>query len=85
MYAIRILPSAEKALAAVARPDQRRIARAVDGLASNPRPREAVRLAGEDGLWRIRAGDYRVIYSVQDGALLVLVIRIGHRRGLYRR
>jgi mRNA interferase RelE/StbE len=85
MHVVRILPSAEKALAAVARADQRRIARAIDGLATNPRPRGAVKLAGEDGLWRIRAGDYRVIYSVQDGALLVLVIRIGHRREVYRR
>jgi mRNA interferase RelE/StbE len=85
MYVVRVLRSAEKALTGVPRPDQHRIARAIDGLASDPRPRGAVKLAGEDGLWRVRAGDYRIIYSVEDGALLVLIIRIGHRREVYRK
>jgi mRNA interferase RelE/StbE len=85
MYVVRVLRSAEEALTGVPRPDQQRIARAIDGLASDPRPRGAVKLAGEDGLWRVRAGDYRIIYSVEDGALLVLIIRIGHRREVYRK
>jgi mRNA interferase RelE/StbE len=42
-------------------------------------------LAGEKGLYRIRAGDYRIVYQIRDDALLVLIVRIGHRREVYRK
>jgi len=60
------------------------VARKIDALADNPRPSGAEKLKGAKDLWRIRSGNYRIIYTIQDEALLVLVIRIGHRREVYR-
>jgi mRNA interferase RelE/StbE len=67
------------------RPTQVRIAHAIDSLADDPRPRGAVKLAGDQDFYRIRAGDYRIIYSITDEKLIVLVIAVGHRRDIYRR
>lgn len=63
---------------------KRRIAAAIDGLAINPRPPGCVKLAGEDAVWRVRVGDYRVLYEVNDNRLVVLVIRIAKRSEAYR-
>lgn len=56
----------------------------IDSLKSNPRPHGCKKLKGTDNLYRIRSGDYRVIYQVQDRVLIVLVIRIGDRKDVYR-
>ena len=61
-----------------------RIAAAIDGLGGNPRPTGAVKLAGRDD-FRIRVGDYRIVYAVDDGEALVIIARIAHRRDVYRR
>jgi mRNA interferase RelE/StbE len=61
-----------------------RIRSAIDGLGMDPPPRGVVELAGRDD-YRVRVGDYRVVYAVDDGELLVLVARIAHRREVYRR
>lgn len=61
-----------------------RVGEAIDGLAAEPRPRGAVKLAGRDD-FRIRVGDYRIVYAVDDKKRLVLVARIAHRREVYRR
>ena len=83
-YRVELKPSAAKALARLPRRDQRRVARKIDALAENPRPNAARKLSGADALYRVRAGDYRILYQVQDDVLLVLVVRIGHRRDVYR-
>jgi mRNA interferase RelE/StbE len=83
-YRIEVKPSAADALARIPQPHRRRIARKIDQLADNPRPRGAKALEGQLSLYRIRVGDYRVIYQVQDAALLVLVVRIGSRGDVYR-
>ena len=83
MYAVEFLPSAAKALAKLDRPIQLRIARRLDRLAVEPRA-DAAKLRGASDIWRVRIGDYRVIYQIEDGRLRVLVIRIGHRRDIYR-
>lgn len=62
----------------------RRIARAVSALGTNPRPAGCRRLVGYDDLWRIRVGNYRVIYTIQDTELIVLALRIAHRSEVYR-
>jgi mRNA interferase RelE/StbE len=54
-------------------------------LATDPWPRGARKLTGEDSAWRIRVGDYRVIYEINDSVLLVTVVRAGHRREVYER
>jgi mRNA interferase RelE/StbE len=61
-----------------------RIARAIDSLAVEPRPPGCKKLAGEDDLWRIRIGNHRVVYQIQDDRLIVLVVRIGDRKDIYR-
>lgn len=83
MFAVEFLPSAARALAKLDRAVQRRIARRVDRLASDPRG-DAVKLRGADDVWRARVGDYRILYSIEDARLLVLVIKLGHRRDVYR-
>lgn len=60
-----------------------RIRAAVDGLAGNPRPVGAVKLAGRDD-FRIRVGDYRIVYAIDDDDRIVLIARIAHRREVYR-
>jgi mRNA interferase RelE/StbE len=76
--------SADKALRALPTAVQVRIAAATDALRDNPRPRGSVKLVGEDELWRIRVGQYRVVYTIQDDALIVLVVRVAHRKDVYR-
>jgi mRNA interferase RelE/StbE len=56
----------------------------IENLETNPRPRGAERLIGQRGRWRIRSGDYRVIYEIADAQLVVLVVSVGHRREVYR-
>jgi mRNA interferase RelE/StbE len=73
-----------KHLAGLPRHAQEAIRDRVDSLADNPRPPSCKHLKGAD-LYRVRAGDYRVIYQIQDNILLVLVVKIGHRREVYRR
>lgn len=62
----------------------RRIRSAIDLLAENPRHAGAVKLPGEDNLYRVRVGDYRIIYRIQDAQLIVLVVQIGPRREVCR-
>ncbi|WP_346426229.1 type II toxin-antitoxin system RelE/ParE family toxin [Actinobaculum sp. 313] len=57
----------------------------VELLAQEPRPSGAKKLVGGRGEWRVRTGDYRIVYEVHDGVLLVLVLAVGHRREVYRR
>ncbi|MEE9202773.1 MAG: type II toxin-antitoxin system RelE/ParE family toxin [Dehalococcoidia bacterium] len=59
------------------------LTRAIDGLTQEPRPRGAVKLKGTD-LWRVRVGDYRAVYHIDDDHMLVTVLRVGHRREVYR-
>lgn len=89
MFEIRILPAAQKSLIKLARAD-RRLALAIDNalrsLSEIPRPPGCKQLAGskEPPLYRIRVGDYRIIYEVQADVVLVSVIHIGHRKDIYR-
>ncbi|RKG78842.1 type II toxin-antitoxin system RelE/ParE family toxin [Corallococcus sp. CA049B] len=82
-YAVEFLQTAVKQLAAVDPVHQRRIAKRIDALATEPRPVGAEKLKGSDYL-RIRIGDYRVIYQIEDGRLVVLIVELGHRREIYR-
>ena len=84
-YVVFLKPSAERALKKVKDDTaRRRIVKAIDGLTINPRPSGAVAIQGGDGLLSVRAGDYRILYTVNDDVLTVLVVTIGHRRDVYR-
>lgn len=83
-YAISYVPSAAKAIRKLDKSVASRLLEAIDGLATDPRPPGFIQLAGGRGEFRIRVGDYRVVYDVQDGELIILVLRVGHRREVYR-
>ena len=84
MHEVRIHPEAVRAFRRLRGRVRDRIESAIDGLAAEPRPHGAVKLAGRDD-FRIRVGDYRIVYAVDDTDRLVLVARIAHRREVYRR
>lgn len=75
---------AEKSLAKLERSTPQRILIAAEVLLDHPRPPAARHLVGTDGLYRIRIGDWRLIYQVQDDQLIILVVTLGHRREVYR-
>ncbi len=83
-YDAAILPAALKQLKALPKRDRQRIRDRINGLAENPRPPQVKVLKGREGYLRLRVGDYRVIYEVRDDQLLVLVVRVAHRREAYR-
>ena len=84
-YSLLIKTSAAKELEAVQpRSIRVRIASRIQALAQNPRPPGNQKLAGDDERYRIRQGAYRIVYSVDDAARLVEVVKIGHRRDVYR-
>jgi len=86
-YRVELRPAAERELRKLDRSARDRIAKVVALLAAEPRPPAAKMLVGDDTrrLWRVRTGDYRVIYSFEDDLLLVLVINVRHRREAYGR
>ena len=83
-YAIRFSRPAEREFGNLAREIRRRLHPRIQALANDPRPAGAKKLKGRDDLWRIRAGDYRIVYEVRDQILVVLIVRIAHRREVYR-
>jgi len=83
-YRVEIARRAAKAIAALPRKERQRIRAVVDLLAEDPRPPGCVALVGEPQAYRVRSGNYRVVYEVFDDRLLVQVVRAGHRREVYR-
>ena len=83
-YKVTILPSALDQLAELPRYDQKKIKERIDRLGVDPHLPGVKKLKGESDLFRLRCGNYRIIYSIDDVRLIVLVIRIGHRRDAYR-
>lgn len=83
-YSIQLTRSAAKELESVPTKDRLRIVRRIGALAGNPRPAGAEKLSGDDK-YRIRQGDYRILYEIVDEQLVVTVVRIGNRREVYRR
>ena len=83
-HQIVLARQAVRSLAQLQRQDQQRIRAALDLLAENPRPPRCLSLKGEEGVYRIRVGDFRILYEVFDQALVMQMIRIGHRREVVR-
>ena len=83
MYQIELRRRAQRALDKLPKTDFQAVVEAMKGLAQTPRPR-SVEKVKSTGLWRIRQGDYRIIYAIDDNQQLVTVVRIGHRREIYR-
>lgn len=83
-YQISYVASAAKVLRKLDRQTARRILEAINRLADDPRPPGCIMLQGGDGELRIRIGDYRVVYDIVDDELVILILRVGHRREIYR-
>ena len=83
-YAIEVLPAAERDLRKVHPQMRARIRGAVLKLAAEPRPPGARALKDRPGYLRVRVGDYRIIYTIEDEVLRVIVVRVGHSRDVYR-
>ena len=83
-YEVRFKSSVWRALLKVEQKTQNRLKEAIWSLADNPRPPGCRKLRGYAGYYRIRVGDYRVIYDIQDEVLVVLVLKIGRREDVYR-
>ena len=84
-YRIEFAPKAERDFKALDKPIRSRLARRIDVLAKNPFPQGIRKLAGVDDLYRLRVGNYRIIYQVQGRRLVVLIVGIGHRADVYLR
>ena len=85
MYTVELSKKAQKQLNALPTLAQARIIPVINALSTNPRPPGVKALTGNKGLLRLRVGDYRVIYQVEDERFFVLVVEIGHRREVYRK
>ena len=84
-YRVELTSAAARQVRKLPRPVRGRVLDAVAQLAEDPRPHGAKKLVGERTAWRIRVGDYRVIYDVLDERLTVTVVRAAHRREVYQR
>ena len=83
-YEIVFKASVAKDLRAIPKRDVARILARIDALAADPRPPEARKLSGEEK-YRLRQGDYRILYAIDDTVITVTVVKVGHRRDVYRR
>ena len=84
IYEIEISRTAEKQLRRLDRASQERVTRAMLALARDPRPRGSRKLQGYDDVFRIRVGQYRMLYSFSGITLIVVVLKVGHRKEVYR-
>ena len=82
-YRIEFAPSAERAFRKLTRDLQDRLGKTIDKLALNPLPNGVKKLSGEINLFRVRVGDYRIIYQMKSSELIILVVRVGHRKDIY--
>lgn len=84
-YEVQISESAEKSLEKVPKKDRSRIIEKIDTLVEDPMPQGSIKLHGhKESLYRIRSGNYRVVYSIKKDVLIILVVDIEHRREVYR-
>ena len=84
-YRLLIKPSAGKEIEALGqKKDRQRVVNRIAALASEPRPTACEKLAGAEGRYRIRQGQFRIVYAVDDASRTVEVVKIGHRREVYR-
>lgn len=83
-YSVEVSATAENQIRKLDRPDQVRVLRAVRALAKEPRPAGTRKLRGYGDVFRLRVGSYRIIYSIEGARLLIIILKVGHRRDVYR-
>ena len=84
MYEVVVPDPVEKQILALGQTDRERVVLALEKLEQNPRPRGAAKLKARSA-WRIRVGNYRIIYEIKDNKLTILILAVGHRREVYRK
>ena len=82
-YSLFIKPSAAKEIEALPKLDRRKVVSRIEALATNPRPPGCEKLSGQEQ-YRIRQGKYRILYTISDNQLVVVVVKVGHRKEVYR-
>jgi mRNA interferase RelE/StbE len=85
LYKVEFAPAAARQIKKLPPDIQKRVIDRLEKLTTNPRPAAVKKLTTEENLYRLPLGDYRIIYQIQDKVLLVLVVKIGHRRDVYRK
>jgi mRNA interferase RelE/StbE len=83
-YEIEVSRTAEKQLKKLPTADQQRVTRAILALVDDPFPRGSRKLSGYEDVFRVRVGRYRILYSVSGRSLIIIVLKIGHRKDIYR-
>lgn len=83
-HRVEVSATAEKQLRALGKEDQTRVLRSIQSLAEEPFPRGCRKLAGYDDVFRIRVGIFRVLYSVAKRSIVIVILKVGHRRDVYR-
>lgn len=83
-YEVRVKRSAAREIEALPLADRRRVVERIGHLADDPRPPGCERRAGREERFRIRQGDYRIVYGLEDAVLTVWIVKVGHRRDVYR-
>ncbi len=83
-YKVLVSSSVEKSLQKLPKKDVTKIITTIQTLAINPFPVNCRKLSGEENVFRVRVGDYRIIYELNSGELIILILKVGHRKDIYR-
>ena len=83
-YRIKFQRSAAKALKKIPKPNRKRIGKKIDSLAENLPSQDTTKMKGNNPFHKVRVGDYRIIYEIQDDVLVILIVKVGHRKDIYR-
>jgi mRNA interferase RelE/StbE len=83
-YRVKVKRSAAKALKKFPKPDRKRIIEKIDSLAVNPPNLDTTKMKGNNPFHKVRSGNYRIIYEVQEKVLVILIVKVGHRKDIYR-
>ena len=85
IYRIEVKKSAAKALRKIPKADRKRIADKIDSLAESPPSPDTTKMKGNNPFHKVRVGDYRIVYEIQEDVFLILVVKIGHRKDIYKK
>jgi len=83
-YRIKVQRSAAKALKKIPKLDRKRIGKKIDNLAEKLPSPDTTKMKGNNPFHKVRVGDYRIVYEIQDDVLLILIVKVGHRKDIYR-
>jgi len=84
MYRVKMQRRARRSLERLPKKDHDSVLGAVKDLANNPRPRDVAKIKSAEGMWRVRQGDYRIVYDIDDNQKIITVLDIDHRKQVYR-